>query len=169
MPISKTTVTTLMFCSVGVLPSCSTSSRQPPGPSHPTVLSNTSATARGVIITDEMIGRSRGVMRLTKRATDAEYGYSEKSPIKVGGGFGSGSERTYQFLNALRGPEGQEVKYSRVGTCCPFKSPNSPFDGEALLEVYEIMYAGASKPRNLYFNWYDEAEVLVPSGLTSFS
>jgi hypothetical protein len=167
MTISKTAIAIFLVCSAGVFPSCSTSSTPKPEPAQPAVLSNTSAAAGGMIITDEMIGRSRGVMHLSKQSTDAEYGYSDKSPVKVGGGFGSGAERTYRFLNVLRGPDGQAVSYSRVGTCCPFKSPNSPFDGEALLEVYEITYAGASQSRRLYFNWYDEAEVLVPFGLTS--
>ncbi len=115
-------------------------------------------------ITDEMIGRSRGTMHLSRTTADKNYGYSENAPVAVGGGFGTGSDRTYQFLNALRGPNGESLSYTRVGTCCPFKSPKSPFGGEALLEVYEITYSGA-KPRRLYFNWYDEGEVLVPVGL----
>jgi hypothetical protein len=59
------------------------------------------------------------------------------------------------------------IKYQRVGTCCPFKSPNSPFDGEALLEVYEITVPGGGQPKRLYFNWYDEGEVLIPVGLSA--
>jgi hypothetical protein len=113
-----------------------------------------------------MIGRGRGAMKLGRSATDAEYGYSERLPIKVGGGFGSGSERTYQYLNALRGPAGEAVRYDRIGTCCPFKSPSSPFDGEALLEVYAVAIAGGA-PKRLYFNWYDEGEVLVPVGFSA--
>jgi hypothetical protein len=119
-----------------------------------------------VAITDELIGRSRGSMPLSGRSSDTSYGYSEKSPIKIGGGFDSGSDRTYRFLNALRGPHGEELTYSRIGTCCEFKTPNSPFDGVGLLEVYEVRYQGAAEERRLYFNWYDEAELLVPVGLS---
>jgi hypothetical protein len=32
--------------------------------------------------------------------------------------------------------------------------------------VYELTYEGAAKPVRLYFNWYDEAELFVPAGLT---
>lgn len=142
---------------------CSTAPRQ----KSPDVLSTTtSTTAGGVVITDEMIGRSKGAMKLSRPATDPEYGYSEQSPVKVGGGFGSGSERTYQYLNALRGPAGESIKYNRIGTCCPFKSPNSPFDGEALLEVYDVSISGGA-PKRIFFNWYDGGELFVPVGFSA--
>jgi hypothetical protein len=110
-----------------------------------------------MVITEEMIGRSRGAMQLSRAATDPQYGYSERSPVKVGGGFGTGSDRTYQFLNALRGPNGEAVTYDRIGTCCAFKTANSPFDGTGLLEVYEIAGPGVAPPRRLYFNWLTKA------------
>jgi len=142
---------------------CSTAPKQ----KSPEILSTTtSTTPSGRVITDEMIGRSKGTMKLSRPATDSDYGYSEKSPVKVGGGFGSGSERTYQFLNALRGPAGESIKYDRIGTCCPFKSPNSPFDGEALLEVYEVSIGGGT-PKRLYFNWYDGGDLFVPFGFSA--
>jgi hypothetical protein len=169
MRLSGTAAAISLVVSAAGFLSCGTTQTQKPSDVPAPVLSSTSASAGGMIVTDEMIGRSRGEMRLSKRATATDYGYAEKSPVRVGGGFGSGSERTYQFLNALRGPGGEHVTYSRIGTCCPFKSPNSPFDGEGLLEMYEINYPGASAPRRLYFDWYDEAEVLIPLGLTSAS
>lgn len=146
-----------------ILLSCSSTPKR----AQPEVLSSTSTTAGGVAITDEMIGRSRGAMHLSQTATDPQYGYSERLPVMVGGGLDKGSDRTYKYLNALRGPKGEAIKYNRVGTCCPFKSPNSPFDGEALLEVYEVSALGAGLPRRLYFNWYDEGDVVVPVGLSA--
>jgi hypothetical protein len=130
--------------------------------SSPPVLSSSHTTG----ISDEMIGSQYPPMKIEKIAVDPNYGYTEKSPVVVGGGFGEGGHNTYRYLNALRGPQGQPVHYSRVGTCCSFKSANSPFGDEALLEVYEITYDGAAKPARLYFNWYDSAEILVPKGLT---
>jgi hypothetical protein len=85
----------------------------------------------------------------------------------VGGGVGDGLDRTYKYLNALRGLKGEAIKYERVGTCCPFKSPKSPFDGEALLEVYGITVPGLEPPKQLYFNWYDEGALFVPVGLSA--
>lgn len=126
------------------------------------ITSSTTANVNGMAITDDMIGRSRGTMHLEHPAKDPKYGYSQTNPIKIGGGFGDGSDRTYRYLNSLRGAGGEAVKYSRVGTCCPFKTPNSPFEGEGLLEVYEINGA-----QRLYFDWYDEEEPLIPVGLTA--
>ncbi len=116
-------------------------------------------------ITAEMIGRKKGTAKLKKSAADSEYGYSEKSPVKVGGGFGKGSDNTYKFLNALLGPNAEVVQYDREGTCCSFETENSPF-GSGLLEVFSIQYKGGEKKR-LYFNWYDESELLIPARLTA--
>ena len=112
-----------------------------------------------------MIGRQYAAMPLSRVSKDPDYGYSEKKPVPVAGGFGDGGKNVYRYLNALRGPESQEVHYSRVGTCCDFKTKKSPF-GSGLLEVYEVAYEGAPG-RRLYFNWYDSGDVLIPVGLTA--
>jgi len=117
-------------------------------------------------ITAEMIGRRFPPMALDSSASEPSYGYSQALPVIVGGGFGEGSRNTYRYLNALLGPAGQTIHYTRVGTCCSFKTPNSPFDGSALLEVYEIGYDGW-EARRLYFNWYDAGKPLIPVGLTA--
>jgi len=101
---------------------CATTT-QPQPAKEPEILSSTKATAGSMVITDQMIGRSRGTMALSRVATSGSYGYSAMAPIKVGGGLGAGGNRTYQFLNTLRGPNGEEISYDRVGTCCPFDTP----------------------------------------------
>jgi len=105
-------------------------------------------------------------MLLEATAKDEKYGYSEKMPILVGGGFGKGSGSTYKFLNALLGPKSEVVHYTRIGTCCSFKTKNSPFGDEGLLEVYEIRFEGGTAKR-LYFNWYDSGTPMIPLGLTA--
>lgn len=117
-------------------------------------------------IPEEAIGQRFGRTPLAKMAKDPTYGYSKDVPVPVGGGFGEGSHNVYRYLNALLGPDGQVVHYVRVGTCCPFKTPKSPFDGEGLLEVYEVSYEGG-KPVRLYFNWYESGELCIPKGLTA--
>ena len=117
-------------------------------------------------ITAEMIGRKYSAMKLNIATVDANYGYSEKLPIQVGGGLGEGSQNTYRYLNALLGPKSEVVRYDRVGTCCEFKTKNSPFGDSALLEVFEIRFNGG-EPKRLYFNWYDSGELLIPVGLTA--
>jgi hypothetical protein len=106
-------------------------------------------------------------MKLSRASTDPGYAFSEHTPVFIGGGFESGSDRTYKYLNSLRGPHGETIRYDRVGTCCPFKSANSPFGGEALLEVYQLDIPGAGAPKQIYFNWYDTGDVLVPVGLSA--
>jgi len=120
-------------------------------------------------ITAEMMGARYPPMKLNKQATSETYGYSETDPILIGGGFDEGSKNIYSFLNALRSPNGQKIHYDRVGSCCSFDTPNSPFDGKGLLELYEIMYDGLEAPKRLYFNWYDKKEPLIPVGLTASS
>lgn len=152
------------------LAACTTTPTPKPAAEPPAeILSSTTATGPdGMVITDEMMGRRSGEMSLTRTAGGESYGWSQMAPVKVGGGFDSGAERTYKFLNTLRGPNGEDVHYDRVGTCCPFTSPNSPFEGGgALLEVYEVSYKGMAGKRRLYFDWYDEAEMMIPKGLTA--
>jgi hypothetical protein len=139
-----------------LLASCSSSQSTPP----PTLSTTTSR------IPEEAIGRRYGVASVSNPAPDPSYGRSETSPVPVGGGFGEGSHNTYRYLNALLGPKGQEVHYTRVGTCCAFDAPNAPFGGKGLLEVYEIAYEGGT-PVRLYFNWYASGELLVPQELTA--
>ncbi len=128
---------------------------------QPQILSTTQSA-----ISDEMIGSRYPPMSLNKAATDSKYGFSEKKPVMVQGGFGEGGHNVYRFLNALRGPKGEVVHYRRIGTCCEFKTKKSPFGGKELLEVYEVSYDGFM-PKRLYFNWYDDGEILIPVGFTA--
>ncbi len=133
------------------------------------IQSSSTVQRRGVQVSDEAIGAQYGHMLLAKTASDPQYGYSPESPVRVGGGFSKGAHNTYRFLNSLLGPHGEKVHCKRVGTCCPFKTPNSPFGDTALLEVYEVTHEGASAAKRLYFNWYDPGEPLVPMGLTTIT
>jgi hypothetical protein len=150
-----------------MLCACATSKTNKPEEPTPPIESSTTIHAGGTVISDQMIGRSRGTMSLNRVATSGSYGYSALAAVKTGGGFGDGADRVYRYLNSLRGPKGEEISYDRVGTCCPFDTPNSPFDGKGILEVYEISYAGLDQPKRLYFDWYDEGELLIPAGLTA--
>lgn len=116
-------------------------------------------------VSTETIGRPYGEMTLTQVATDPEYAFTEKHPVMVTGGFGEGGHNVYRFLNALRGPDAKPVHYSRVGTCCPFETKKSPF-GSDLLEVFDVWVEGGT-PRRMYFNWYDDGDILVPVGFSA--
>lgn len=105
-----------------------------------------------------------GYFILTAASSDATYGYTQANAIKVGGGMGEGVRNEKKFLNALTGPEGQAVKYVRLGSCCSFKTPNGIIDGSGLLDKYEVSYKGLKKSAILYLNLYDSGEMQIPVG-----
>ena len=95
-------------------------------------------------------------------STDNTYGYTEKNPVKVGGTEkGPLDERKY--LSSLTGPNGEQVSFVRVGSCCPFSTRNSPFGG-GLLDMYTVTYEGKKDSVTLYLNMYDKAKVKAPVG-----
>jgi len=104
--------------------------------------------------------------QLTSISDDDSYGYTEKNPVKVGGVKNSeGPTNERRFLNALLGPDNELVKYHRVGSCCPFDSPNGLMGG-GMLDRYEVTYEGLNKPIILYINMYDYGVLLAPKGFT---
>lgn len=99
-------------------------------------------------------------------STDPEYGATQKKPVCVGGTDTKGVRNQQRYLNALRGPQGQEISYRRRGSCCPFKTPNGLIEGMGMLDIYELTWAGNEKPVLLYVNLYDEGPLRAPVGLT---
>ncbi|QRN95048.1 hypothetical protein JRI60_39100 [Archangium violaceum] len=87
------------------------------------------------------------------------YGYTPEAPIKVGGG----PRSEHEYLQYLRGPEGQRLRYQRLGSCCDFKDPSLPFGG-GLLDMYEVTYEGLEKPVTLYLDMYRREEPRAPAG-----
>ena len=104
---------------------------------------------------------------LNKFADDASYGYETFNPINVGDGdLVKGPLNQRLYLNALRGPNGEEIKYRRRGSCCSFQTKNG-ISGTGLLDIYEITYSGLKEPILLYLNFYDPGDVLIPIGLNA--
>jgi hypothetical protein len=79
-------------CRVGVLSGILTVGGSLFAAQSPQILSSTKSA-----ITEEMIGRKYSPAKLKDAAKDAEYGYSEKTPILVGGGFGKGFGKYLQI------------------------------------------------------------------------
>lgn len=105
-----------------------------------------------------------GTFKITEIATDETYGYTEANPVKVGGQIENGAANERKFLNSLTGPNGEELQYHRLGSCCPFKTPNGLIGGQGLLDKYEVTYAGLSKPILIYINMYDKDVLKAPKG-----
>ena len=97
-------------------------------------------------------------------SVDSRYGYTKENPILVGP-ISRGSGRDSLFLNSLRGPNGEPVEYERVGTCCAFKTANSPMGtGEGLVDIYRVRVDGSNVVRYLFVNFYDPGKVKIPVG-----
>ncbi|ALM20574.1 2-dehydro-3-deoxyphosphooctonate aldolase [Nonlabens sp. MIC269] len=104
---------------------------------------------------------------VTAKATDKDYGYTPDKPAMVGGvNSNEGPTNERRFLNALAGPNGEELEYYRAGSCCPMKSKNG-FKGVALLDKYRVYYKGSKDTLDLYINMYDSRQLYIPSGLTA--
>ncbi|MCA6075431.1 hypothetical protein [Fulvivirga sedimenti] len=99
-------------------------------------------------------------------SSDISYGYSANNPVNIGGDdLSLGAIRQRLFLNSLAGPEGQSLKYMRIGSCCTFETEHG-FDGMGLLDKYQITWEGQSEPVVLYLNMYDPGEIRAPVGFT---
>jgi hypothetical protein len=105
---------------------------------------------------------------LTEIATDPTYGLSEKNPVQVGGvDKNEGPTNERRFLNALAGPNGEEITYFRAGSCCPIKSKSDPFGlGSVMLDNYRVTWKGAKDTVSIYINMYDYGQLKAPVGFT---
>jgi hypothetical protein len=112
--------------------------------------------------------KNNQTFELAEISTDKTYGLSEKNPIQVGGvdkQEGPLSER--RFLNALAGPNGEEISYYRAGSCCPIKSKNDPFGhGSVMLDNYRVTWKGSKDTISIYINMYDYGVLKAPVGFT---
>ena len=105
---------------------------------------------------------------LTEKADENNYGYGKSNPIKVGGvSENSGPKNERRFLNALLGPNGEEVQYYRAGSCCPFKTPHGFIDNSGMLDNYKVTWTGAKDTLDVFINMYDEGDLKIPAGLTA--
>jgi hypothetical protein len=103
---------------------------------------------------------------ITKFSTDKKYGYQKDYPINI---FyrNTVDQKVNQerFLNALAGPKGEKITYTKLESCCPFPTKRSDM-GAGLLDVYELKWEGQNKPILLYLNIYEKGILMVPVGLT---
>jgi Peptidase C13 family len=86
---------------------------------------------------------------------DEGYGLSAGNPVKVGLDAASGPARELQYLNALRGPTGQPLRFRRVGTTLA---------GTGILDIYELNYEGLASPVRIYLDAYHFDEPIAPHG-----
>ena len=103
---------------------------------------------------------------ISEFSTDRKYGYDKDYPINIF--FESTRNETInqqRFLNALAGPKGEKINYTKLESCCPFPTKRSEM-GAGLLDVYELRWEGQKTPVILYLNIYEKGVLMVPFGLT---
>lgn len=91
---------------------------------------------------------------------DPTYGLTPANPVQVGGGAMYVAARERRYMDALRGPEGQAIRYKRLGSLPQSKGSST------MLDEYEVTYDGLEKPLRLYLDAYHYWEQRAPSGLT---
>lgn len=99
-------------------------------------------------------------------STDKKYGYNQDYPINIF--YQSTRNETIneqRFLNALAGPKGEKITYTKLESCCPFPTKRSDM-GAGLLDVYELKWEGQKSPVLLYLNIYEKGVLMVPFGLS---
>lgn len=103
---------------------------------------------------------------LSEYSKDKKYGYDADYPINV---FYKNTKdenlNAERFLNALAGPKGEKITYSKVESCCPFPTKRTEI-GAGFLDVYELKWEGQTEPAKLYLNIYEKGYLLVPIGLS---
>ena len=97
-------------------------------------------------------------------STDKKYGYDKDYPINIFYQTSKSDINQERFLNALAGPKGEKITYTKLESCCPFPTKRSEM-GAGFLDVYELQWEGQKKPIVLYLNIYEKGILMVPMGL----
>ncbi|RTY90768.1 2-dehydro-3-deoxyphosphooctonate aldolase [Flavobacterium sp. GSP27] len=103
---------------------------------------------------------------ITQYSTNKKYGYDKDYPINIF--FNNTKNATInqeRFLNALAGPNGEKITYTKQESCCPFPTKRSDM-GAGFLDIYELKWNGQKEPLLLYLNIYEKGILMVPVGLT---
>lgn len=103
---------------------------------------------------------------ITAYSKDKKYGYHKDYPINIYyKGTKNDTINQKYFLNALAGPKGEKITYTKMENCCPFPTKNSDM-GAGFLDVYELKWDGLKTPVILYLNIYEKGQLMVPVGLS---
>ncbi|HEY0046226.1 MAG TPA: 2-dehydro-3-deoxyphosphooctonate aldolase [Flavobacterium sp.] len=103
---------------------------------------------------------------ITAVSTDPKYGYDPDYPINVF--FRNSKDESInqqRFLNALAGPNGEKIFYTKLESCCPFPTKRSEM-GAGFLDIYEVTWVNQKQPVLLYMNIYEKGALMAPVGFT---
>lgn len=113
----------------------------------------------------DLVLKKNNTFIITLFSNDKKYGYDPDYPINIF--YRNTNDETVnetRFLNALAGPNGEKITYTKLETCCPFPTKRSNM-GAGFLNVYELKWEGQKKPVKLYLNIYEKGILMVPMGL----
>lgn len=104
---------------------------------------------------------------LTETASDLKYGYSEFYPVNLGFSQyeNSNNFNVTRYFNAIKGPNGENISYKLIETCCPFPSKNNKM-GAGTLDLYEIYLEGTNTTKKIYINTFEKGKVMCLKGFT---
>lgn len=106
------------------------------------------------------------ILRLTKTASNSNYGFTEENPVKVGTGPNGGAANQKAYFKLLRDSKGKQIKFERLGSCCFYKTENG-IAGMGMLDQYEITYLNEDGIENkavVYITFYDYEEPKILFG-----
>ncbi|MCO6148687.1 2-dehydro-3-deoxyphosphooctonate aldolase [Flavobacterium sp. NRK1] len=101
---------------------------------------------------------------VTEISSDKKYGYDQDYPVNLGFlPITIAEMNVKRFFGALSGPEGQQITYTKVDSCCPFPSKKNDM-GAGILDIYEVTWEGLATPKRIYINLYEKGKVIAPHG-----
>jgi hypothetical protein len=101
---------------------------------------------------------------LAETASDEKFGFDKDYPINLGFENEKYSTRNIPlFFNAIEGPNGEKISYTKVDSCCPFPTKKSIM-GAGTLEIYKITFDESNTSVLLYLNIYEKGRILCPKG-----
>lgn len=112
----------------------------------------------------DLVVNADNTFEIKQFSTDKKYGYDKDYPINIFYKTSNTDANQERFLNALVGPKGEKITYTKLESCCPFPTKRSDM-GAGFLDVYELKWEGQKKPIQLYINIYEKGSVMVPLGL----
>lgn len=99
---------------------------------------------------------------IVEYSKDKQYGLVSDKPVKVGE---KSVENQRRYLASLAGPNGEELTFHRLGSCCAYKTENG-FNGYGMVDIYEVTYDGLKEPIRIYISFYDFETLYIPKGFT---
>ena len=112
----------------------------------------------------DLVVKADNTFEIKQFSTDKKYGYDKDYPINIFYKTSNTDANQERFLNALAGPKGEKITFTKLESCCPFPTKRSDM-GAGFLDVYELKWEGQKKPILLYINIYEKGILMVPLGL----